>query len=69
MDKVKKIEIGALVMGSFFEIYFLGEDDTRLSTKYISCKQLKRMGVIKRNDSFNKAEKWLNTAEGRAWVA
>lgn len=69
MERYEKVEIGALVMGSFFEIYFLGEDDKRLSTKYISCKQLKRMGVIKRNDSFDKAERWLNTKEGKAWLA
>jgi hypothetical protein len=30
---------------------------------------LKEMDIVKRWNSFGKAEKWLNTEEGLAWVS
>lgn len=35
-----------------------------LSHKYINVASLKAKGVVKRANSFGKAEKWLNTPEG-----
>lgn len=40
------------------------EGDKRVGSKYINVAHLKSSGVIKRSDSFRKAEEFLNTEEG-----
>ncbi|MGF0347645.1 hypothetical protein ACQR3P_28810 [Rhodococcus sp. IEGM1300] len=39
-----------------------------IDLKYIKSSELKEKGVIKRHDATQKAERWLNTQEGREWV-
>lgn len=40
------------------------EGRERVSSKFINVKCLKDLGVVKRANSFGKAEKFLNTEEG-----
>ncbi|UOQ93385.1 hypothetical protein MUO14_23945 [Halobacillus shinanisalinarum] len=53
---------------SIMEARLIGVAGERLGVKYLSCDELKEKGVIKRANSFNKAEKWLNTKEGLEWA-
>lgn len=43
------------------------EDGKPLSHKYINVADLKAKGIVKRSNSFGKAESWLNTPEGMAF--
>jgi len=54
---------------SVMEVHLTGEQEKYLGCKYVSCQELKERGVIKRSNSFEKAEKWLNAPEGLKWVA
>ena len=68
---VKKVTIkgGASVNRfSIMEARLKDDVDRFCGTKYLSCDSLKEKGVIKRANSFQKAERWLNTEEGLAWV-
>jgi DNA-binding PadR family transcriptional regulator len=69
--KVGRIEIRAgATIGKLqlFEIWFYDTEGKRFSSKYINIDHLKRTGVIKRSNSFKKAEAWLNTPEGLEWA-
>lgn len=70
VDKIHRIEIIATAgigMNSFFELHFHDKDDAYYQTKIVSCDPLKRLGVMKRV-SASKAERWLNTEEGKRWA-
>lgn len=70
VDKIDRIEIIATAgigKHSFFELHFYDSDDRYYLSKIVSCDPLKRLGVMKRV-SANKAEKWLNTEEGKRWA-
>ena len=73
IEGVEKVLVvgGGLTNGkhSVLEARLLGADDNYIRTKYLSCADLKEKGIIKRYDSFKKAEKWLNTKEGPEWVS
>ena len=70
VEKIHRIEIIAsagIGRRSFFELHFYDSDDRYYLSKIVSCDPLKEMGVMKRV-SANKAEKWLNTEEGKRWA-
>jgi hypothetical protein len=72
IEGIKKVEVTAgASRGKFsiMEVRLRGEENKYLGTKCISCDELKDKGVIKRSNSFNKAEEWLNTEEGIEWVS
>lgn len=71
VEGIKKVKIiaGASVnMFSIMEARLLDDNKKYLGCKFISCDELKDKGIIKRANSFGKAEKWLNTEEGLEWV-
>lgn len=52
---------------SYFELHFLDAEKKWYQTKIVNCQGLKDLGVMKRV-SAGKAEKWLNTEEGKRWA-
>ena len=68
VKSVKVVAGASLNRFSIMEAKLKDEEGKYLGTKYLSCDTLKIKGVIKRADSFKKAEEWLNTEEGRTWV-
>lgn len=72
IEGIKKVKIMAgASRGSFsiMEARLFDIDGKRIGSKYLSCDELKEKGIIKRSNSFGKAEKWLNTSEGLEWVS
>lgn len=73
--KIKRIEVGCRsnINGlRFYEIkvYFDNEDgQERITRKNIGFSTLKRMGIIKTFNSTKKLNEWLNTDDGRIFVA
>lgn len=63
-NKEIKVVAGASVGKLHIMECRLYEDGKRVSGKYINVENLKALGVVKRVDSFNKAEDFLNTEEG-----
>lgn len=62
-----KLKVGAgASRGSMaiMEVVPYDSDGKPLTHKYINVADLKARGVVKRSNSFGKAEAWLNTKEG-----
>ncbi|WP_379969265.1 hypothetical protein [Ectobacillus sp. sgz5001026] len=71
LDEVNKIEVVTGVsIGQLnvMEVRFLDNKKRRVGYKYINAEDLKVKGIIKKVNSFRKAESWLNTIEGRKWA-
>jgi hypothetical protein len=72
IEEIKKVKIVAGASRGDFSIMearLLDADGNRIGSKYLSCDELKEKGIIKRSNSFKKAEDWLNTSEGIEWVS
>lgn len=70
IEKIHRIEVIATATirkTSFFELHFFDRDDNRYQSKIVPCSPLKQLGVMSRV-SPGKAEKWLNTTEGKRWA-
>lgn len=64
--KVKIIGSGSIGKLQMFECWEY-EDKQKIGNKIINIKPLKEMGIIKRSNSYTKAEQFFNSEEGRKW--
>ncbi len=69
LDEVSKIKV-ATATGNLnvMEVRFLNSKKRWVGFKLINVEDLKAKGIIKKANSFRKAESWLNTDEGRKWA-
>lgn len=67
IDRIEVIATATIRKTSFFELHFYDQEDKLYQSKIVPCSPLKEMGVMKRV-SASKAEKWLNTEEGKRWA-
>ena len=59
--------IGKLQLFECHEYEGEGKDKKLFGIKIINIKPLKEMGIIKRSNSYTKAEQFLNSEDGMKW--